>query len=338
MQAEFPFFYNIEGLRPRERNTRTHTMLRFVQLDLREVDGVEAPVGVRIDNGVGAEELRFFEGRWWAKDRAIDGAEACIRTETGMCGADMEPFVRNESLFALRHYSSWRVKEISKRAVQTVESLGLRAEIGNDYEKSLDRLTAAVAENAIAIDGVLYTSVPEPFFAFSMEDDSEAAVRVVFGLPKHDEYSRHKNRTLVFAIDGLEDLKASVEDYEETSGKEALQAATATYFHGDLSRASKVGTDLYYAAYACVRRGSHKISDWPKAAVMAWVDLRDSVDAVTATLKAKEPVRAEGLDAIVDALAEYRANAAFAFPFAHVAAQRWRFRTIQDPTPESPAP
>jgi len=334
MREEFPFFYTVEGLRPRERNTRDYTMLEFADIDVREIEESEAPVGIVIDNGVGSEPLRYFEGRWWAKDRAPAGPEANIRAETDLC-ADGNAKHVEESLFAVLRHSSWRMDDIVKRDTQTVQELGLRQETGNDHARCLNDLVASVARHVIAVDGELYTAVPEPVLAFDIEDKAEARTRVTFSRPERKD---SENRTFLFSVDRWDEMQAAVEDYQSLTGKEVLQAATVEYRFGRLSNFANEAADLYHAAEAAVDHATYKIHNWPREAIMAWIDLRDAWRSAQAPLKEKAPLREEDLDAVCEAMLAYKDSVPSVLPFAYLAAVRWRFRTIQDPEPELPSP
>lgn len=334
MREHFPFFYTVEGLRPRERNTRSYTMLEFADVDVREVDESEAPVGIVIDNGVGSELLRYFEGRWWAKDRAPAGPEANIRAETDLC-ADGNAKHVEESLFAVLRHSSWRMDDIAKRDTKTVQELGLRQETGNDHAKCLNGLVAAVARSVIAVDGELYTAVPEPVLAFDVDDKAGARTRVTFSRP---ERKGHENRTFLFSVDRWNEMQAAVDDYQALTGIKVLQAATVEYRLGHLSNFAREAADLYHAAEAAVRRVTYEIHKWPREAIMAWIDLRDALMPAHAALKGGNPIQESDLDAVCEAMEAYKDKAPSLLPFAYLAAVRWRFRTIQDPDPELPSP
>lgn len=334
MLAEFPLFYRVKGLGPRERNVRSHECLDFVTINIKEVDEDEAPFGIALHDGEAAENLRHFDGKWWAKDSTDGEALAHLRVKTGLCASDREPYLVSGGLHSVLRHTAHRLASVCSRIPKGMESLNLREIIQDDKQRELDQLSQDVEASVIAIGGELYTRVSEPFLSFTVDDGQDASVGAVFGLPEHGGM---KNRTFVLAADRAEELEALVADYEALTEKRADRVAGGTYLHGQLSQLSREGQDLFHAAEACVSHATYSIHRWRKEEIVAWIGLRDAVQSAEARSKAEGKLDDGDVDSIRDALAEYELRTPVP-PFAHLAAERWRYRTILAADLGLPAP
>ncbi|WP_315922201.1 hypothetical protein [Mesorhizobium sp. SP-1A] len=348
---EFPLEYRIVGIFPRHRNEAAKSYLEFVELEVTDVSPYEAPEGAILTSEHATERLRYFDGRWFIADRSSnpdDENSGYIRTQGNLgviegYGYNSPPTfidMAKSSVFDSQNFSKYDIKNINNRQIETPQPDDFRIIHNNSREEQLSKLANKVAANVIAVDGVLYTEVPEPVFVFdfskemynfsSKKDDPVVNLRVVFGEPEFDD----KEKVLVYSIDQREEVDRVIAHLATIEQIDVNVISNADYIFGHVNEVRREKTELKSEAKHWIRHDTDKMRDWDRSHIDAYLDFRDAWRAAEV-----HEFSDEALNKVAETLRDYGQYTNIG-PYSRMVIERWEAKPIEldflfDATPEN---
>lgn len=343
---EFALQYTIKGVRPRHRNESWLSIREFISMDVPEVDSRDAPVGVILNSENATEELRYYDGRWFMKDRVDD-------PETNMAGEirriagygvykdhqnkDISIDMAKSSLLDVIRFDRYDVKQINDGVERLYIDGEFRLINSNDRNDKYQELADIVENQTISIDGNLYIEVPEPVFVVNFDSDvygysyrrkneHKVVVSVAFGEPSFDK----DKKVFIIPIDRQDELDFVIEHLDRIERVQAEVKIAAEYHIGITKGISREASELRGEASFWLRKDTSDMMQKDRPLIYAFLDFRDAYRAA----KAAEFTESS-LDAISETLREY-GNYEDLGPYTRMVLDRWDQRSINlDIDPDS---
>lgn len=336
---EFPLQYQIRGIYPRHRNESWNNYLEFVELEVTDVSQHEAPESAILTSEHATERLRYFDGRWFIADRSSnpdDENSGYIRTQGGLGvfegGYNRPPTfidMAKSSVFASQNFPQYELGDINNRKIKTPKADDFRIINSNDRNEKLSAIANKVATNVIAVDGVLYTEVPEPVFVFdfskemynfsSKKDDPVVNLRVVFGEPEFDD----KEKVLVYSIDQREEVDRVIAHLAAIEQINVNVISNADYIFGHLNEIRREKTELKSEAKHWIRHDTDKMRDWDRSHIDAYLDFRDAWRAAEVHEHTDET-----MNIVAETLRDYGQFTNIG-PYSRMVIERWEAKPIE---------
>jgi len=270
MLTRIPVVYHEKIVPRRSRNPRTEMFGEWIDVEIAEADGMDAPVALRwrgneID---GICERRWFQGKLWRPsvyslarepNRPVTAAEMIERTEQGHSYGN--PLVLGVD---------WQVRRLVDGEIGPLDPAQCR-EIHTKAREIAINEALDNAERILVVDGQVWERTSEPVYVasrsgiFSREVYAYIDIKEVDGLRSNDN---------VFRVDRIDDLEHFVK----------------SSWHIDLDRDCEVEVLIpecltYDPELPALKEGLKNVVEWEqegigkkdRATILAWLDLRDAV-------------------------------------------------------------
>jgi len=270
--------YEITGKTSHARRATTHKIVEKVAIRVQEIDDIDALDGLTITIGGYAETLKFYDDRFWIRDKLDGPAAGMLRAQAGVI-EDMRlatALVKYHSTFEVFHYRDPEIfaddfKSISVDELKDVNDAGRAT--------ALERLEKAAEADLIDIDGILYVALGEPVYCLRLLPDT---LQVLVSFKKSNEIAVTSTPTIRIPIDDMatsnrDSLNALMAIWKAETGKGVTQVAEAS-LHFDFKPELDYSVDrqIEKAASDVVNRTSG-IVEWSTAQITRWAELRDTL-------------------------------------------------------------
>ena len=335
---EFALQYTIKGVLPRHRNESWLSIREFIDMDVPDVDSRDAPVGAILNSENATEELRYYDGRWFMKDRVDD-------PETNMAGEirriagygvykdhqnkDISVDMAKTRLLDVIRFDRHDVKQINDGVDRLYIDGEFRLINSNDRNDKYQELASIVENQTISVDGNLYIEVPEPVFLvnfdsdvygyrFQRKNEHKVIVSVAFGEPKFDK----DKKVFVIPIDRQDELDFVLEHLDRIERIQADVKMSAEFHIGITKEINREASELCGEASFWLRNDTTDMMQKDRPLIYAYLDFRDAYRAA----KAAEFTEAS-LDAVSETLREF-GNYVDLGPYTRMVLDRWDHRSI----------
>lgn len=272
--------YEITGKSSHARRATTHKIVERVAVPIQEISDIDTLDGLTITIGGYSEKLKFYDGRFWIRDKLDGPAAGMLRAQAGVI-EDMRlatALVKSHSTFEVFHYRDPEIfaddfKSISADSLKDVNDAGRAT--------ALERLEKTAEADLIDIDGILYVALGEPVYCLRLLPDT---LQVLVSFKKSNEIAVTSTPTIRIPIDDMatsnrDSLDALIAIWKAETGRGVTQVAEAS-LHFDFKPELDYSVDrqIEKAASEVVNRTSG-IVEWPKTQIIAWAELRDILTA-----------------------------------------------------------
>jgi len=237
----------------------------WIEVDIKEASDAEAPVAMRWkdDNHCGSvttKETRWFEGHHYApkfnEKKPLTAETLCELCLTGT--SSNNPLIDSVS---------WQAKELVNGKVSALSDLVIRQLVSTDRDDAMKK-ALHTADSVVIVDGYIWTKVGEPVYEYGS-----------FGIGvKHlsltDEKSNLTESSSRFRADRLDDM---IEHFQ--AQEEDIETRIDIYVSESVTYDDETPVLINCARHE-VETVSDSLKEFPKHAVVAWVDLRDAYHAL----------------------------------------------------------
>jgi len=290
--------YAITGKTSHARRATTHKVVDKVALPIQEVSDIDTVNGLTITIGSYSETLKFYDGRFWIRDKVDAPAAGMLRAQAGII-EDMRlasALMKSCSTFVIFQYRDPEIfaddfKSISVDELKDINDAGRAT--------ALERLEKSAEADLIDIDGELYVAMGEPVYCLRLLPDT---LQVLVSFQKSNEVAASSTPTIRIPIDDMatsnrDSLDALIAIWKAETGRAVTQVAEAS-LHFDFKPELDCSVDrqIEAIAFEVVNRTSG-IVEWPKPQITAWAELRDVLTAYRKQLA--------DIDALTTSLSDY---------------------------------
>lgn len=272
--------YEITGKTSHARRATSHKIVEMVAVRVQEIDDIDALDGLTITIGGYSETLKFYDGRFWIRDKLDGPAAGMLRAQAGVI-EDMHlatALVKSNSTFEVFHY---RDPEIFADDFKSVSADDLKDVNDAGRATALELLEKSAEADLLDIDGELYVAMGEPVYCLRLLPDT---LQVLVSFQKSNEVVETSTPTIRIPINDMvtsnrDDLDALMVIWKEETGRGVTQVAEATLiypFYPQLNYSPDWHIEL--VASEVVNRTSG-IVEWPKPQIIQWAELRDVLTA-----------------------------------------------------------
>lgn len=290
--------YEITGKTSHARRATTHKIVEKVTVPIQEISDIDTLDGLSITIGDYCETLKFYNDRFWIRNKVDVAAAGMLRAQAGVI-EDMRlasALMKSCSTFEIFHY---RDPEIFADDLQTIKADDLKDVNDAGRTAALERLEKAAEADLIDIDGELYVAMGEPVYCLRLLPDT---LQVLVSFQKSNEIAVTSTLTIRIPISDMatsnrDDLHALINIWKSETGRGVTQVAEASLrfdFKPELDHS--VERQIEGAASEVVNRTSG-IVEWPKSQIIQWAELRDVLTAFRNQLA--------DIDALTKSLAQY---------------------------------
>lgn len=272
--------YEITGKTSHARRATSHKIVEKVAFPIQEVSDIDTLDGLTITIGGYSETLKFYDGRFWIRDKLDGPAAGMLRAQAGVI-EDMRlatALVKYHSTFEIFHYRDPEIfaddfKSISVDELKDVNDAGRAT--------ALERLEKAAEADLIDIDGELYVAMGEPVYCLRLLPDT---LQVLVSFQKSNEVAASSTPTIRIPIDDMttsnrDSLDALIAIWKAETGRAVTQVAEAGLrFDFTPQLDYSVDRQIEAIAFEVVNRTSG-IVEWPKSQIIQWAELRDVLTA-----------------------------------------------------------
>lgn len=295
--------YEITGKTSHARRATTHKIVEKVTVSVQEISDIDTLDGLSITIGDYFETLKFYNGRFWIRDKVDAPAAGMLRAQAGVI-EDMRlatALMKSCSTFEIFHYKD---PEIFADGFQTAKVDDLKDVNDAGRTAALERLEKATEADLIDINGELYVAMGEPVYCLRLLPDT---LQVLVSFQKSNAVVVTGTPTIRIPIDDMatsnrDDLDALLAIWKEETGRSVTQVAEAgLHFDFKPELDYSVGKYIEIVAFDVVNRTSG-IVEWPKPQIIAWAELRDVLTAFRNELA--------DIDELTNCLADYASSQA----------------------------
>lgn len=269
--------YEITGKTSHARRATTHKIIEKVAVPIQEISDIDTLDGLTITIGGYSEVLKYYDGRFWIRDKLDAPAAGMLRAQAGVI-EDMRlaTALTAHSTFEVFHYRDPEIFADDFKSVSTAELKDV-----NDVGRAtaLERLEKVAEADLIDIDGELYVAMGEPVYCLRLLPDT---LQVLVSFQKSNEVVVTSTPTIRLPISDMatsnrDDLDALMAIWKEETGRGVTQVAEAS-LHFDFKPELDYSVDRHIekAASDVVNRTSG-IVEWSTAQITRWAELRDTL-------------------------------------------------------------
>ncbi len=293
--------YEITGKTSHARRSTTHKIVEKVSVPIQEISDIDALDGLTITIGGYSETLKFYNDRFWIRDKLDGPAAGMLRAQAGVI-EDMRlatALVKSHSTFEVFHY---RDPDIFADDFKSISADNLKDVNDAGRTTALERLEKAAEADLIDVDGELYVALGEPVYCLRLLPDT---LQVLVSFQKSNEIAVTSTPTIRLPISDMatsnrDDLDALTAIWKAETGRGVTQVAEAS-LHFDFKPELDYSVERHIeTATAEVVNRTSGIVEWPKSQIIAWAELRDILTAYRNQLA--------DIDALTTSLSDYASS------------------------------
>lgn len=262
------------------RKPRDELFGSWVDVELKEVSDVEAPIAMRWTGSAmshhyptvdDSKHLRYFDGKFW---------------KPSVYSVSREPNVHNDIEAVLErtkhgyYYGNplitgtdWQVKEFINDEIEAFDPDNFR-EVHTAEAAAATRRAVTAANHTLIVDGMVYEQAEEPAYKVSHSNYFEGSYTSIDVVPaSSSEYVQS-----TFRADRYEDALRYALD---THGAELTDEFKIELYIPECVQHDDEYPALHDALVSAVKYAKGSISDKDKPTIEAWVDLRDAVNVLS---------------------------------------------------------
>lgn len=272
--------YEITGKTSHARRSTTHKIVEKVSVPIQEISDIDALDGLTITIGGYSETLKFYNDRFWIRDKLDGPAAGMLRAQAGVI-EDMRlatALVKSHSTFEVFHYRDPEIFAVDFKSV----SLDDLKDVNDAGRKTaLEPLEKAAEADLMDIDGILYFALGEPVYCLRLLPDT---LQVLVSFQKSNEIIVTSTPTIRIPIDDMatsnrDSLDVLISIWKSETGRGVTQVADATLIYPfDPQLNYSPDRNIELVASEVVNRTSG-IVEWPTSQLTSWAGLRDTLTA-----------------------------------------------------------
>lgn len=165
MKFHIPLEFTVVGTPKRHRNEKTTTAYSWVDIELPEVDQIDAPVALRLENtGNRLEEVRLIDGEFWYPNNRISPLTSEHLGAFYGQAVRNEPFDIRASMFVGERLS----EKIRHDEIKEFSADSYKPDFDTDKESYLRTLHKRI-DNCVVIDGVVWERREKPVLVWQKD-------------------------------------------------------------------------------------------------------------------------------------------------------------------------